>query len=391
MLLLAGCKSQSSQQQQKPMAMPPVPVTVAKATSEDVPLDLHAVGTVEASSTIQIKSRIAGEIMNVRFTEGGNVNKGDLLFEIDQRPYREALRQAEAAVARDKAQLNQAEANRGRDAAQLKNAETVAARYESLLSSGVISKELRDQSVTSADALREAVKADAAAIESARAAGQSSQAALERAKLDISYTEIRSPVSGRAGNLLIHSGNLVKDNADTIVTINQVSPIFVSFSVPEQYLAAVREGANGKKLSVLVSLQDGSGKATKGTLAVIDNTVDPSTGTIKLKATFPNQDNLLWPGQFVDAVITLETRTGATVIPSEAIQAGQKGSMVYVVKPDQTAEPRVVDVGPNFGHKVVINKGIAPGDTVVTDGQMRLFPGSKVKLVPAVESDSQPL
>ena len=328
----------------------------------------------------------------MRFVEGSNIRKGDLLFEIDPRPYRESLRQAEAAVAKDRAQLQQAQANRARDLAQLKNAEAIAARNESLTNSGIISREQYDQVRTNADAASEAVRADEAAIESARAALESDLAAVDSAKLELSYCEIRSRVSGRAGNLLVHAGNLVKANAGTpLVVIKQVQPIYVTFGVPDIHLSAIRKSSAARKLAVEVSLQDASEKTAGGVLTVIDNTVDPTTGAIRLKAAFSNEDGVLWPGQFVNVVLTVDTRSDITVIPSEAVQAGQRGQYVYIVKPDQTTEARDVTIGPAVGQKIVIEKGVAPGEIVVVDGQMRLFPGARIQAVQPAESGSQPL
>jgi multidrug efflux system membrane fusion protein len=388
-LMLTGCGSPQVQSAGTP---PPVPVTVGAVTEESVPLEINAVGTVEASSTVQVKSQVAGELVSVRFAEGGNVNKGDLLFEIDPRPYKEALRQAEAAMAKDQAQLKQAEANLARDTAQSKNADAEAQRYAQLSKEGVVSATQYDQFRTNADALREAINADRAAIESARAAIESDRAAVDRAKLDLSYCQIRSPISGRVGNLLLHAGNLVKANGDeALVVINQVSPIFVSFGVPERELAAIRESSSARRLPVEVSPQDNPGKVAKGNLVVIDNTVDSNTGTIRLKAAFENGDRFLWPGQFVDVSLTLGTRTNALLAPAEAVQAGQKGQFVYVVKQDQTVEYRDVSVGPIVEGKVIIEKGVQPGETIVIDGQLRLFPGAKITPVPAPGSESQAL
>lgn len=385
-LLLAGCNSPKAQ---SAGASPAVPVTASVAAQEAVPLELRAVGNVEASATIQVKSQIAGELLRVRFVEGRNVRKGDLLFEIDSRPYREALRQAEAVLARDRAQLLQAEANLARDLAESRNADADAARYEALAKQGVVSRAQHDQSRTRAEALQESIRADKAAIESARASVESDNAAVEKAKLDLSYCEIRSPVSGRAGMLLIHAGNLVKANGDNpLVIINQMTPILVTFSVPERHLAEIREHSRAQKLPVRVSLQNDPGKTARGFLTIVDNAVDTSTGTILLKAAFNNEEGLLWPGQFVNVVVTLDTQTHATVVPSEAVQVGQQGQFIYVVRPDQTVEPRNVTVGRTFNNKVIVEKGIAPGETVVTDGQLRLFPGARVQVVPATRVDS---
>jgi multidrug efflux system membrane fusion protein len=387
-LLLIGCNAPKAQ-----MAGPPpaVPVSVAVATQESLAVEIRAIGSVEPSETVQVKSQIAGELMNVRFVEGGEVNKGDLLFEIDPRPYREALRQAEAALARDGAQLRQAQANLARDEAQSKFASADAARYQDLAKAGVVSRAQSDQSMTNADALRESIRASQATIESARAAIESDRSAVDRAKLDLSYCEIRSPISGRAGNLLVHAGNLVKSNDTALVVINKIKPTFVTFAVPENRLSAIRESSRTRKLPVEVSLQEDPGKHVRGILSVIDNTVDVNTGTIRLKATFPNEAGLLWPGQFVTVGLTLDTLRNATVVPAEAVQPGQQGQFVYVVKPDQTVEPRVVTAGAVMGRKMIIEKGIAPGEKVVTDGQLRLFPGAKIEPVAAGKIDSQPL
>lgn len=365
---------------------PAVPVTVAKAEVQSVPTDIRAVGTVEPFSTVQVKSLVAGALQKVRFTEGSDVKAGDLLFEIDPRPYREALRQAQGAVSRDEAQMRQAEANLARDRAQLRNAEADAARYEELVKEKVVSRSQYDQFKTNADALRESVRADQAAIETARATLETDRAAVERAKLDLGYCEIRSPLSGRTGNLLVNAGNLVKANGDNaLVVINQVSPIFVSFGVPQQQFDAVRRSGQGKKLAVTALIQGGDRKAEQGNLAVIDNTIDATTGTIRLKAVFDNRERLLWPGRFVDVSLTLGVLANAVVVPSEAVQSGQKGLFVYVVKQDQTVDLRMVKTGPAVQSKIVIESGVTDGETVVTDGQLLLRPGAKVKAVSGVQ------
>jgi multidrug efflux system membrane fusion protein len=386
--LLTGCSSQKAQLAGPP---PPAPVSVAVATQESVPVELHAVGTVEPSATVQVKSEIAGQLMSVHFAEGADVKQGDLLFEIDPRPYREALRQAEAALARDTAQMRQAEANVSRDQAQAKSLDGDAARNTQLAKEGIMSQSQADQSRSAADALHESTRADQAAIENSKAAIDSDKAAIENAKLNLSYCEIRSPIDGRAGNLLVQAGNQVKVSDVALVVINKLTPIFVSFGIPQQHLPAIRANSARRKLPVLVSLQGDNSKTTRGTLAVIDNTVDTATGTIHLKAVFTNENRLLWPGQFVNVVLMLDTQNNATVVPSEAVQAGQRGQMIYVVKPDQSVEPRIVTVGAMVGRKVVIEKGVVPGETVVTDGQLRLFPGARVKPVPAGRVDSQSL
>jgi multidrug efflux system membrane fusion protein len=392
--LLAGCSSQKAQtgaQAAGPPSMPPAPVSVAIATQESVPIQLSAVGTVEPSDTVQVKSQIAGELTAVHFTEGADIQQGAPLFDIDKRPYLEAVRQAEAALARDSAQKSLAEANEARDRAQAKSADADAARNTQLAKEGIMSQAQADQSRATADALQQSIRADHAAIDSASAAIVSDQSAIENAKLNLSYCEIHAPISGRAGNLLVHAGNLIKVSDVPLVVINRLTPIFVSFGVPQQHLPAIRANSARRKLVVQVALQNDPGKSENGVLAVIDNAVDTASGTIHLKATFDNRGRLLWPGQFVTVLLTLDTRDNATVVPSEAVQAGQRGQIVYVVKADQSVEPRPVVVGAAVGRKVVIEKGVAPGETVVTDGQLRLFPGAHVIPVPAGKVDSQTL
>ena len=379
LLALASCQKQEAKQ--GPMGPPVVPVSAAKATQESVPTELRVVGTVEASAIVQVKSQIAGELQRMGFTEGENVAKDQVLFEVDPRPYEETLRQAEANVERDRAQIGQLEATLARDAAQARFNKTDADRYTELLKAGVVSKSQTDQAITSADVARESARATSASIESAKAALASDISAVGAARLNLTYCTIRAPLAGRTGNLLVHPGNLVKSNDVPLVVIHRVSPIFVNFNVPEQHLAAVRRLSANRKLAVRVFPADSPDRISSGVLSVIDNTVDTATGTIHLKATFENSDGLLWPGQFVTAVLTLDTIEGATVVPSEAVQAGQQGQFLYVVKPDKTVESRQVTVGRAFGKKLIIEKGVAPGEDVVTDGHLRLFPGAHVLLV----------
>src|SRR5262249_34608182 len=376
LLALSACKEQPKSAAAAAALGPPVvPVSVAAATQESVPTELRVVGTVEASAIVQVKSQIAGQLLTVGFTEGQNVAKDQVLFEVDPRPYQEALRQAEANVARDRAQIGQLEAAIARDAAQAQFNKTDADRYAELLKAGVVSKSQSDQARTSADVARESERASRASLESAKAALESDHAAVAAARLNLNYCKITAPLAGRTGTLLVPPGNLVKANDVPLVVIHQVSPIFVNFNVPEQHLAAVRRLSANRQLTVRVFPQDSPDRGATGTLSVIDNTVDTATGTIHLKGTFDNRDGLLWPGQFVTAVLTLDTTRGAPVVPAEAVQAGQQGQFVFVIKPDNKVEMRIVKVGRIFGKRSVIESGVAPGEEVVTDGHLRLFPG----------------
>jgi len=376
-LALTGCQQKAARSGMG--GMPVVPVSVAKVSQESVPTELKVVGTVEASAIVQAKSQVAGELMAIHFTEGQNVAKGDLLFEIDPQPFDDALRQALAAVERDKAQIAQAEAALERDKATARFAQSDAQRQAELNKSGLTPHSVYDQAQSSADAASASARSTLATIDTAKAALDSDQAAVERAKLDLAYCKIRAPISGRTGNLLVHPGNLVKVNDVPLVVIHQVSPIFVNFAAPEEYLGAIRRLAGeGHKLAVRVESQDDPGRVANGYLAVIDNTVDSTTGTIHLKATFDNADRLLWPGQFVTATLTLDTIQNAVVAPAEAVQSGQRGYFVYAVKADNHVEIRPVTMGRAWGAKVVIASGLKPGETVVTDGHIRLVPGSRV-------------
>jgi multidrug efflux system membrane fusion protein len=385
-IVLAGC---SSQKAALPMGPPPVPVTLATAGTQAVQQVLQAIGNVEPSATVQVRPQVAGELVRANFAEGQNVRKGDLLFQIDPRPFRDALLQAEAAVARDRALLAQAEANLSRDQAQQKYADTDAHRNQQLVKEGIVARSQYEVSRTNADVYAESVRADHAAIQSAKASLESDLAAVEKAKLDLSFCEIRSPISGRTGNLLVHVGNYVKSNGDTsLVVINQLEPAFVSFSVPEQKLAAIRRLSAAGKLTVRATTKDAPDRPATGTLSVVDNTVDTTTGTIRLKATFANGGSVLWPGQFVDVTLALDTKADAVVVPSEAVQAGQKGSFIYVVKADQSVEARLVTTGQLVDGKIVVESGLKAGETVVTDGQLLLAPGAKVMPLPGVKTET---
>lgn len=357
----------------------PVPVTVASVALKDVPIDLQVIGNVEAFSTITVKSQVGGQLTNVYFREGDFVKKGDRLFSIDGRPYQAQVNQIEANIQRDKAILAQSQANLQRDSAQQKYASEQADRYMKLFQQGVMSKDQADQYRSNADALTQALSADRAAIDSARAQITADQANLENAKVMLSYTEIYSPINGRTGSLLVKQGNLVPANTTDLVAINQVEPINVSFAVPESNLPDIKRYMAEGKLPVTASTQDAEPVQETGALTFVDNNVDATTGTIKLKGTFQNSDHKLWPGQFVHVTLRLTVQRNAMVVPNQAVQTGQDGTFVYVVK-DGKAEFRPVKTGPRINQDLVIAQGVDPGETVVTEGQLRLAPGSRVQL-----------
>ena len=330
-----------------------VPVLAGTVGQKDIPVQLLAIGKVEAYGTVSIKIRVTGELTQVHFREGQEVKKGDLLFTIDPRPYQAALDEAQARLERDTALLAKAE----------KDAE----RYSQLVKGDYVSADRYEQARSTADALRATVAADKAQVDSAR--------------LQLGYCYIRSPLTGRTGSLLIKQGSMIKANEDTgMMDIAQIQPIYVSFSVPEQNLPNVKEYMTQRPLRVEASPPGVTQPLEEGTLTFIDNQVNRQTGTILLKGTFPNKEKHLWPGQFVNVVLTLTTRPRATVVPAQAIQVGQEGQFVYVIKPDFTVEPRPVVISTTLDSEAVVEKGLTPGERVVTDGQLRLMPGAKVEI-----------
>lgn len=352
-VFLSGCSSRGNEAatSQAELAMP-VPVIAALATTKNVPVEVRAIGNVEAYSTVTVKSQVEGEIQQAHFSEGQDIRQGDLLFTIDPRPFEALLRQAEAKLAQDEAEA--------------RNAQAKAARYKNLYVSGIVSKDQFDQFKTSSEALDAAVRAD--------------QAAVENTRLNLAYCTIRSPISGRAGSLLVHSGNIVKANETSLLVINQIQPIYVAFSVPEQYLADIKERMARGKLQVVASVPDQTQKPAEGVLTFLNNTVDSSTGTILLKGTFSNTDRRLWPGQFINAHLKLMSQANATVVPTQAVQTAEKGLFVYVIKSDMTTDVRPVEAGTTYQSDTVIERGVQPGERVVTDGQLRLYPGAKVTI-----------
>jgi multidrug efflux system membrane fusion protein len=291
-----------------------------------------------------------------------------------------ALRQAQADLAKDRAALNQARAALARDQTQAQTARLEAQRYRTLLDKGVVTKEQYDQMETNAQALEASLKADQAAITSAEETIRAQEAAVQTAQLRLGYCTIRAPVSGLTGSVLVHAGNVVKVDDPTLVVINQIQPCYVVFSVPQAHLDEIMTDRAKGKLEMTATLPNMSGKSAQGVLTFVNNTVDPATGTIELKGTFSNRRSLLWPGQFVNVVLTLAFQPNAMVVPSQAVQTGQSGQYVFVVKSNRTVESRPVVVNRTVASKSVISRGLRVGEQVVTDGQLRLSPGAKVEI-----------
>jgi multidrug efflux system membrane fusion protein len=329
-----------------------LPVEVAPAVQKTVPVELRAIANVQAYSTVTVKSKVGGELIRVHFTEGEDVKKGDLLFMIDPRPFEAAL--------------NQAEANLQKDLAQAKHAQEDARRYEFLIHKGVVPQQQYDKFRTDADALEATVLADKAAVENAR--------------IQLDYCSIHSPIDGRTGSLMVKQGNIIKADDITLVVINQITPIDVAFSIPEQYLSEIKKYMASGKIQVEALIPTNEEHPEKGIITFIDNAVDSSTGTIRLKGTFANHERRLWPGQFVNVVLTLAIEPNVIVVPSQTIQTGQAGQYVFVVKSDFTVESRPVVVGRSVNGEVVIQKGLQANENVVTDGQLRLYPGARVEI-----------
>jgi membrane fusion protein, multidrug efflux system len=381
-LALTGCGSDASTGSADGKNAPPPPVTVAEARLQPVPLEVRAIGNVEAYSAVEVKAQVSGQIARVAFQEGQEVKKGQVLFEIDPRPFEQAVRQAEAEVANRKAALSQAEANYQRDVASAKNARSQADRYASLTARGIIPREQNEQLQSQAIAAEQGAEATRAAIESARAAIQGAEASLADTRLQLSYATIRAPISGRTGNLTRKAGNLVSANADPpLVIINQITPAYVTFAIPEQSLDELRRYSSAGKLRVEASPQQSEGAASvEGVLDFLDNRVDEATGTILLKARFPNEDRRLWPGQFATVSVRLST-PNAVVVPSAAVKAAQQGSYVFVVNPDGTAEQRTVQPSRTWQDLTVIAGGVQAGEQVIVEGQLRVRSGAKVQVV----------
>jgi membrane fusion protein, multidrug efflux system len=352
-LTAGACAKGEAQPQQQAAAPAATPVTTGPVVRKSMPLEASVVGTVEAYSTVSVRAQITGELTAVHFQQGDDVQAGQELFSLDRRPYEAALLQAQA--------------NLERDTAEAANAKAIVQRNEQLVERGIVSREQRDNARTSVARLEATLASD--------------RAALENAKVQLQYATIRAPISGRTGALMVNAGNLVRANDQApLVTINQVTPIYVSFALPEPLLPDLRRYMARGSLRVEARPASGDDHLAVGTITFVDNAVDLTTGTIKVKGTFPNGDRQLWPGQFVNVVVRLATEEAAIVVPTVAVQTGPDGSYVYLVKPDQTVELRPVTVARVAGGETVIQNGVTAGDTVVTDGHLRLVPGSRISV-----------
>jgi multidrug efflux system membrane fusion protein len=440
---LAGC-DQAAQPAQPAFERPPAPVTVTAAVARDTPLYLDEVGRCVANEVVSIQPQISGKITRIHFTDGADLKPGDLLFTIDPRPLQAALQQAEANVARDQAalqqadantardraqvlqaqaaltqaqaQLRQAEANVTRDVAQLENAKAQDRRYSELVRLGYVAREQADQVRTTLETAEATLRADQAMVESARAAigaaeatraqaqaavlaGQAAvdnarasvaanQAAVESARLQLAYTEIRSPIEGRAGQRLVDLGNVVTANTTALLSIQRLDPIYAEFTVTETDLSAVQRHMSRGPLAVEIRLPDQADALIPGTLTFLDNAVQEASGTVKLRATVPNREHRLWPGRFVNVRLVLGQLKDAVLIPAPAPQVSARGSFVYVVKDDGTAELRPVTLGQRQGDLVVVTQGVKAGERVVTTGQIGVAPGGKVRIEAAAGGGS---
>jgi membrane fusion protein, multidrug efflux system len=355
-LLLTGCgkkqEVQAANQGAPGGGRPPAPVVVATVEQRDIPNQITAIGNVEAYQTVQIRSQVNGQIERIFFKEGQDVHRGQLLFQLDKRPFQADLEKAAGALRHDEAQAA--------------NSQAQAERYDALEKQGVISRE-------QADLMRTQAKADASAV-------YADKAAVDAARVQLQYTDILAPIDARTGVLMMNLGNLVKAN-DTpfLVQLNQVTPIYVTFTIPESRLAEVRRYPMGQ-LKVLAYPKGQTDKPAEGQLTFIDNGVDTTTGTVKLKATYTNRDRRLWPGEFVDVALNLSTHMHAMVVPTKAIQTGQQGDYVYVVTPESTAESRAVKIAGTYQNLTVVADGLNAGEKVVVNGQLRVAPNAKVAI-----------
>jgi membrane fusion protein, multidrug efflux system len=356
--LCLGACSGTSAQQPRAAGNPAVPVTIAPVVDKEMPLDIAVIGSAEAYSSVAVRAQITGELTSVNFEQGDDVKAGQVLFTLDQRPLEAALHQAEA--------------NLERDTAQAANAKAQAERYQDLAARGLSTKEQLGQTSATAAALEATVAADRAAVENAR--------------VQLQYATIRAPIGGRTGSLMVTAGNLVRANDQTpLVVTNQIAPIYVTFGVPEPMLPDLKRYMALGPLHVEARAPTDEAPPATGVVTFVDNQVDQTTGTIKVKATFPNETRRLWPGQFLNVAVRLTSNPHALVVPSPAVQNGPQGQYVFVVKPDKTVELRTVTVDRQAGRETIIKEGVTAGEKVVTDGQLRLVPGSRITVKEAAE------
>jgi multidrug efflux system membrane fusion protein len=347
-----GVRASKAAESRKDRTAGPVPVLTAGAVRMSVPIELRTFGTVEASATVTLRAQVTGLLAEVYFVEGQEVQSGDRLFRIDSRPFDAALHQAEATLARTQAQRI--------------NAEREARRSAELFAKGFVSETDRDQAQTTFAALQATERADAAAVENAR--------------IQLGYCEIRAPMAGRTGRLLADAGNLVAANATTLTTLARIQPVHVSFAIPQQERVRLRGWRPDLSMAVEAAAPEDPAHTETGTLRFLDNAIDRATGTWGLKAAFSNDARRLWPGQFVTVRLTVGVETNAVVIPFRAVQNGQKGTYVFVVRPDRTVEARLVKISRTVDERSLVSEGLEAGETVVTDGQQRLGPGSPVQI-----------
>jgi multidrug efflux system membrane fusion protein len=391
--LWAGLFTSCVNKAQQNFERPPAPVSVTVAITQDVPTYLDAIGKTVAREVVSIQTQVSGRITSIHFTDGANVKKGDLLFTIDTRPFEANVRQAQANVSRDIALKKQAEANLAKDVAQAKWGEVQSKRYGDLVKSGVVPREQGEQLRASADSLNAAVDADRATVHSTEEAIKVDAAAVESAKVQLSYCYIRSPIDGRAGQRLVDVGNVVNPGGSsgggstggssgggTLLVIERLDPIYADFTISQDKLADVQQQMHAGTLKTEVHLPDTPENSVTGQLTFLNNAVENATGTVNLRATIPNEGHRFWPGRFVNIRLVLSTIHGAVLVPANAPQMSGKGSFVYVVKQDSTVEQRQVSLGQRQGDLIVVEKGVEPGERVVTNGQLGVTPGGKVRI-----------
>ncbi|HKY45480.1 MAG TPA: efflux RND transporter periplasmic adaptor subunit [Pyrinomonadaceae bacterium] len=394
-VILAGCSNQA----QPKFERPPAPVVVSTAVSQDVSNYMDALGKIVARETVAIQPQVSGRITKIHFTDGANVRRGQLLFTIDPRPFEANLKQAQANLAKDAAAKKQAEANLAREVAREKWGLTQVERYRQLVEQGVVPHEQYQQLRADYDSLKANTEAARAAVRSADETIKVDNAAIETAKVQLSYCYIHSPIDGRAGQRLVDIGNVVNpggpSNAESggtpnnaLLVIERLDPIYADFTISQNHLTAVQDQMRAGTLNAEVRLPDVTNDPVTGKLTFVDNAVQSETGQVTLRATIPNPDHRFWPGRFVNVRLLLGSIPGAVLIPAAAAQMSANGQYVYVVKPDSTAEQRNVSLGQRQGDLIVVEKGVAAGEKVVTNGQLGVTPGGKVAIEQPREANS---